>query len=247
MAILGATLLLASCSSTAPVKDEPATSSQESPAESAKTEVASLPFNASGLLGGNASPSFGDGEKNAVSVVHVGAKLVDQSVLLFAFRNNTDAAIAHVDFTATARSGGSIVGSGSSQGTAPSVVQSGEVGLAYIYFDNIASIPDDAEYEFQVNTMPADTSPYNTAALRVQEANLVGESIVGGALNDTGANTVGPFSVSIFCFDGDQMSDHMLGYSDQQDAADGVSVSFSEALYGRSCPNFALGVSGWFE
>lgn len=246
IAVLGAALLLSSCSSPAPIKDEPAVE-QEIPKEEAPKDVTPLPFNASGLLGGNAAPTFGDGEPGEISVVHIGAKLADQGVLLFAFRNNTDEAIAHVDWTATARSGGSIVGSGSSQGTAPSVVQPGEVALSYIYFDNIESIPDDAEYEFSVSPSKADNSPYNTAALKVTEANLVGESIVGGAVNEAGGDATGPFSVSIYCFDGDQMAGHRTGYADQQEAAEGATVSFSENLYSLSCPNFAVGVSGYFQ
>lgn len=245
IALLGAALILSSCSSSAPVKDEPV-SQQEASKEELPKEVTPLPFNASGLLGGNAAPTFGDGEPGEVSVVHIGAKLADRGVLLFAFRNNTDEAIAHVDWTATARSGGSIVGSGSSQGTTPSVVQPGEVALSYIFFDNLESIPDDAEYEFSVSPSQADTSPYNTAALKVTEANLVGESIVGGAVNKAGGDATGPFSVSIYCFDGDQMADLRNGYADQQDAVEGATVSFSENLYSLSCPTFALGVSGYF-
>ncbi|NLI84588.1 MAG: hypothetical protein GX440_04135 [Propionibacterium sp.] len=248
-AALGIALILTSCSSPSPtpVTGEPATSTQGTPAEEVAKAVEPLPFNASGLLGGNTTPSFGDGDPGEVSVVQIGARLVDQKVLLFAFRNNTDEAIAHVDWTATARSGGSIVGSGRSQGTAPSVVQSGEVALSYIYFDNLEAIPDDAEYEFSASSLPANTSSYNTAALKVTEANLVGDSIVGGAVNETGADATGPFSVSIYCFDGGQMADHKMGFADQQDAADGATVSFSENLYSTSCPNFVVGVSGYFK
>ncbi len=249
ISILGAALLLSSCSATAPapVEDEPASSTQETPVAEAPATVDPLPFNASGLLGGNVTPAFGNGEPGEISVVHIGAKLADQGVLLFAFRNNTAEAIAHVDWTAVARSNGSIVGSGSSQGTSPAVVEAGEVALSYIFFDNIEAIPDDADFEFSVSPSAADTSFYNTAALKVTEANLVGESIVGGAVNETGAETTGPFNVSIYCFDGDQMTDHMTGYTDQQDAAAGATVTFSESLYISSCPSFALGVSGYFN
>lgn len=247
--ILAAALLLSSCSSTAPapVNDEPASSTQETPAAEAPAVVAALPFNASGLLGGNVTPTFGDGEPGEISVVHIGAKLADQGVLLFAFRNNTDEAIAHVDWTAAARSGGSVVGSGSSQGTSPSVVQPGEVALSYIFFDNIDAIPDDAEFEFSASPSKADTSSYNTAALKVTEANVVGESIVGAAVNEAGADTTGPFAVSIYCFDGDQMIDQMIGFTDQQDAVEGATVTFSQDLYSTSCPSFVVGVSGYFS
>lgn len=166
----------------------------------------SLPFNSSGLLGGTAQPSFPDGDPGEVSVVQIGPLDVQRGTLVFAFRNNTSETISHVDWTATARSGGSIVGTGSSQGATPSWVAPGEAGLAYIYFETAAQIPDGTEYEFAVGSSPADTTSYNTAPLKVTEANLVGTSIVGGATNNTGADATGPFSVSIYCFDGDNLT-----------------------------------------
>lgn len=125
--------------------------------------VESLAFNASGLLGGTARPRFDDGEAGDVSVVQVGPLDTDQGILLFAFRNNTAEGISHVDWTATARSGGSIVGTGSSQGTIPAQVAPGEVGLGYIFFENAGAIPGNAQYEFAVETSRVDTTSYNTA------------------------------------------------------------------------------------
>lgn len=226
----------------------PDASTAASPQSSAPPEgVTPQPFNAGGLLGGNATPSFPDGDAGKVSVVQVGPVLTDKGILLFAFRNNTDAAISHVDWSATARSGGAVVGSGSSQGTTPSQVQPGEVALSYIFFDNADAIPDDADYDFQVSTSPADTSSFNTAPLKVTEANLNGGSIVGAATNASGADATGPFSVDIYCFDGDKLVDQASGFSDMDTAAPGASASFSVDLFGQECPVFALGVSGYFE
>ena len=120
--VLSATLLLASCGSPsqAPVKLESAAPSQGATVQETPKAVAPQPFNVGGLLGGKAAPKFGDGEPGKVTVVNIGAMLKNKGTLLFAFRNNTSEAISHIDWTATARSGGSIVGSGSSQGTAPS-------------------------------------------------------------------------------------------------------------------------------
>ncbi|WP_104131192.1 hypothetical protein [Cryobacterium sp. M91] len=211
-------------------------------------QVESLPFNASGLLGGTAQPTFPDGEPGEVSVVQVGPLDKDSGTLIFAFRNNTSDGISHVDWSSTARSGGSIVATGSSQGTTPSQVQPGEVGLAYIYFDNSAAVPDDSEYEFTASTSPVDTSSYNTAPFKVTEANLVGEAIVGSAINETGAEATGPYSVSIYCFDGDNLLSQSGTYAEQDDdIADGGTVTFSANLYGDACPTFALGVGGYFS
>ena len=58
-----------------------------------------------------------------MSVVHVVPRVEDGSgsgTLPFAFRNNTSEGISHVDWTGTARSGGSIVATGS---TIPAQVQ----------------------------------------------------------------------------------------------------------------------------
>lgn len=98
------------------------------------------------------------GDADKVAVVQIGPLQKESGTLIFAFRNNTSDGISHVDWTATARSGGAIVATGSSQGTIPAQVKPGETGLAYIYFDNSAAIPDDVEYEFTVSTIPIDTS-----------------------------------------------------------------------------------------
>lgn len=245
-----ALLLLTSCSSPAPSTDE-AKPRAESAAETidAPAEVESLPFNARGLLFSTAEPKFEDGETGEVSVVQIGPlkKSGIGSVLLFAFRNNTDAAVSHVDWSATARADGAIVSTGSSQGTTPSVVGSGEVGLAYIYFQNGEAIPEDADYEFQVSTSPADTSSFNTAPMTVTEANLVGDAIVGSATNDTGEKTSGPYGVDIYCFDGDAIIGQLQGFTEQDELAPGAAGTFTVSLYGDSCPTYAVGVSGYYD
>ncbi|MGC5224729.1 hypothetical protein ACPW96_19360 [Micromonospora sp. DT81.3] len=249
-AVLSAALLLTACSSTpeVPATDEIASSATTAPAEDEKGQ--SLPFNAGGLLGGNAAPNLPDGEPDEVAVVQIGPldKPGIGATLLFAFRNNTSEAISHVDWTATARSGGSIVSTGSSQGATPSQVQPGEIGLAYIYFENGETIPEDAEYEFTVSTSPADTSPYNTAPLKVTEANLSGDAIVGSATNATGAEATGPYGVNVYCFEGDTIVSQFMTFAEQDgEIADGGTVSFTTSLYGEECPSFAVGVSGYFS
>lgn len=213
----------------------------------APKEVTPQPFNASGLLGGNASPNLPDGEPGKVSVVQVGSLLKDKSILLFAFRNNTDEAIGRADWSATARSAGSIIGSGSSQGITPVQIQPGEVGLAYIYFDTAETFPDDVEYEFQVKTSGVSTSLLAGAPLKVSEANLNGDAIVGGASNETGHDAQGPFMADVYCFDGDNLVDQAMGAVDQDSAAPGDNVSFSVSLYDQQCTTFAVGVSGFFN
>lgn len=212
-----------------------------------------LTFNAGELLGGNATPTLGDGDPGEVSVVSTGVLQKDEysnsGVLAFAFRNNTDAAISHVDFTATAKADGTLVASGSSQNVVPAQVQPGEPGFGYIYLEDASSVPESGvEYAFRATTSPADTDAFNTAPLRVTEANHNGSSIIGSAVNETGEPLTGPYSVGVYCLDGDALTASTLDYATEDgDVESGGSVSFSHNLFETSCDSFVVGVSGWFK
>nr|WP_091739721.1 hypothetical protein [Microbacterium azadirachtae] len=216
--------------------------------------VTSQPFNSGKLLGGNAAPNFPDGEAGKVSVVAQGtlakSEGMNSGTLLFAYRNNTPAAISHVDFTVIAKADGKVVASGNSQsGGIPAQVQPGEAALDYIYFDNVASVPDaGVRYEFTVKTSPADTRSFNTAALKVAQADNNGTAIIGSATNDTDAVVHGPFSVYAYCFDGENLSQLIQDFAPETgDVAAGGQVAFTANLYSKTCDTFALGVSGWFK
>lgn len=214
--------------------------------------VEALPFNAGGLLGGNANPVLPDGVAGEVSVVATGPFITDDfgsASLPVAFRNNTSEAVSHVDLSATARAGGELVATGASQGADPSQVQPGEVGLAFIYFDSVGDVdPKSLSYDFAVETSPADTSAFNTAPFTVAEANNNGSAIIGTATNDTGAAASGPFSVSVYCFAGNKLLDRTGSYADQDGSIEpGGTVSFTVDLYDTKCAEFAVGVSGYFD
>lgn len=122
-AVLAATVIpLTACGSSDAAPDESGSTAASTPTDGAsatdETEdtgtVEPLPFNASGLLAGNAQPTFPDGDPGEVSVVQIGPLDLSQGILLFAFRNNTAEGISHVDWSATARSDGAIVSTGSS-------------------------------------------------------------------------------------------------------------------------------------
>lgn len=240
--ILCAVTALTSCGSGADNSNGGAETHSEQAAN-----VAVQPYNVSGFLGGNANPNLPEGEQGEVSVVQIGPLNKDSGKLLFAFRNNTNEEIAHIDWSATARSAGEVVGSGSSQGTSPVQVQPGEVGFSYIYFDNGEALPDDTEYEFTSDSAPAGPSFYNTAPFTVTEANLVGDAIVGSAINETGDKVSGPYSVRIYCFEGDNLvSDITTFASPDGDLDDGGTTSFSASLYSTPCETYSVGVSGYF-
>jgi len=222
--------------------------------QAAKPErVEPLPFNAGKLLGGDASPSIGDGDPGEVTVVSTGALQKDDysktGVLAFAFRNNTAAAISHVDFTGTATVGGKLVASGSSQNVVPAQVQPGEAGFGYLYFEDASSVPGTGvEYAFRASTSPADTASYNTAPLRVTETNHNGSSIIGAAVNETGEVLTGPYSVGVYCLDGDALTVSNLDFATEDgDVEPGGTVSFTHDLFDTTCDSFSVGVSGWFK
>jgi hypothetical protein len=242
--------VLISCSTAHRSGDKPAPIAQ-SP-RTANGDVKPQKFNASGLLAGSANPNLPAGDPGKVSVVQVGPLTKDpigSATLPFAFRNNTAEDISHVDWTGTARSAGAIVTTGSSQGAIPAQIRPGEIGLACIYFQlNSKLPPDDAQYEFTVNTSPANQSSYNTAPLKVTEVNPSGDSIVGAAVNNTGARVAGPFAVSAYCFDADALLAQHGSFAQQTGPLTaGGQATFTDALYGAKCPSFVVGVSGFFD
>jgi len=245
------TLLLVGCSAS-PTSNVPAGSLTDSAtAKATPTTAAAATFNAGGYLGGNAKPTLPDGESGKIAVVSQLLKPdgTGGASLLFAFRNNTDKAVSHVDFTATATANGKLVATGESQGTIPAQVRPGEAGLGYIFFEDASSIPSSGTtYDFKASSMPADTSSFNTAPLTVSQATNNGTSVIGSAVNKTGKPLAGPYDVQIYCFAGNALTDHVLDYTTETaDITAGASVSFSTELYDASCATYAVGVSGFFK
>jgi hypothetical protein len=253
-----ATTAVAATPTADPVAAAPVGDTATTPANQAKPPVRAAapsvqPFNVGGYLAGNTKPTFPAGEPGQVSIVAQGPleKVpAGGASLPIAFRNNTGAAISHVDFIATARLNGKLVASGKSQGAIPAQVQPGEVGFSYIYFGDSKSMADTGlKYEFTAETSPADTSSYNTAPLTVGEVTNNGSSIVGTAVNKTGKALAGPGSVQVYCFAGNKLTADVLAFADQgtNDIAAGAKVSFTVDLYDTKCDKFTVGVSGYYE
>ncbi|PZR80388.1 MAG: hypothetical protein DLM65_08095 [Candidatus Aeolococcus gillhamiae] len=153
--------------------------------------------------------------------------------------------------TATARDAtGTLRATGQSQETDPSQLAPGEAALSFIYFQigTAAQIPDTAVYAFTSETVPADTSSYNTATAKVTEAKLLGGSIVGTATNATRAALQGPYNVNVYCFDATgAIVNTSGGFADQNNGvAPGGNLTFTVSLYGAACPTFLVGVTGFF-
>jgi hypothetical protein len=167
------------------------------------------------------------------------------------FRNNTSAAIAHVDVSATAKDPrGKIVASGSSQGTDPSTIQPGQWAFAYIYFEPGTALASNDTLLFTFQSMPTSTDSFNTAAIQVTQANLSGSSIAGGVQNTTGHPVQGPISVHAYCLNssGDPTSD-ITGFTSSMsgDLAPNATGSFQLDLYDQRCSSFLVGASGFYK
>ena len=62
------------------------------------------------------------------------------------------------------------------------------------------------------------------------------------------ASTEGPYSVAIYCFDGDNQLRQTGSYAEQDGPIeDGGTVTFTVDLYGEECPKFVVGVGGYFS
>jgi hypothetical protein len=223
------------------------------PKQENSKDLTPQPFNVSGLLKGDAKPTLPDGDANKVAVIAQAALEKDSGMgsatLTFAFRNNTGEAVSHVDWTATARAGGKLVATGSSQGTQPAQIAPGEVGMAFIYFETGKDIPDSGStYEFTPETSEADTESYNTAPITVVEANRNDSKIVGTATNKTGKPVTGPYGAEVYCFAGNKITGQRGDFAEEDgDVQPGGSVHFTVDLYDTPCKTFALGVSGFLS
>ena len=225
------------------------TQSSASPSNTQSSSPPVLPTNSDHLLKGNADPTFPAGEAGKVDVVDVGPLDKASGTLPVVIRNNTAHGVGHVDLTATARlPGGKVVGSGKSQGVVPAQIQPGGIGLAYIYFENAESIPrHGTTYTFTADTLPADTSSFNTAPIKITQANHVDGAIVGSGVNDTDKKLSGPYSVHVFCFVRNHVRRFKTGFANEDgDLGPKATISYTVSLDGDPCPKYLVGSSGYF-
>ena len=251
---VAASLAIAACGSSSSMSSTATSTPPTSPAAptTPAPPATTVPVVAqSTYLNGNAHPTYPPGTPGKLSVVYqapISPQQTGTSVPIV-FRNNTKAGVAHVDISASATDAtGKIVGSGSSQGTDPSVVQPGQWAYAYIYFESGPAATDKLS-NFTFNSSPADTSSYNTAPIQVTQANLTGTAIAGGVQNTTGHAVTGPISINAYCLDaaGNPTSTQGGFTSGSRDLAPNAADSFQLDLYGQSCPSFLVGASGYYS
>lgn len=252
--LCAASLAITACGSSSPKSSTAPSSPSRTSATASATASAAAPVVAqSSLLAGNAHPHYPAGTPGQVSVVYQ-APVQPQSngtSVPIVIRNNTNAAIAHVDITATTKDpSGKIVASGSSQETDPSTIDPGQWGLSFIFYMPGTALAANDTLSFSFQTMPATTSSYNTAAIQVTQANLSGSFISGGVQNTTGHAVQGPVSVNVYCLNsaGDPTST-VGGFTSGSSGnlAVGATDSFQIGLYDQSCPSFLVGASGFYS
>jgi len=238
-------------SSTPPVTSSAATANASQ--SSVTTSATAVNAPQSTLLAGNAHPQYPAGAAVQIGVVYQ-APIQPKSagtVVPIVLRNNTSAAVAHVEVSATAKGmGGKIVASGSSQGTDPSTIQPGQWALAFIYFEPGSALSTADTLSFTFQSMPASTDSFNTAAIQVTQANLSGSSIAGGVQNTTGHLVQGPISVHAYCLNsaGNPTSE-VGGFTSGSsgDLAPGATDSFQLSLFDQGCASFLVGAAGYYK
>lgn len=204
---------------------------------------------AAGWLAGTATPTFPAGTAGKVDVVASGPVVASPggTQVPIAVRNGTPDTISSINVTgAVMDPTGKILGSGQSQELNPASVPSGGVALGTIYFNPNTKIPADAKLEFTVASRKLEGKPY-LQDLKIDQANAVSDSITGKATNTSGDTVTGPFGVDVTCFDdkGALLSQY-VGYASPSAAlAEGQSVTFQVPLFGKPCPTFLVGVSGF--
>ena len=193
-----------------------------------------------------------EGEAGSLSVVQTGELEVRSGfgALPVVVRNMTQDNLYGVEASATARgSDGTLSGSGASLGFTPSVVEPGEWAFGFIFFDS--ELPSDATYEV---TATGETDPafFGSVDVKPVEVNIVpgefsAQQVVGIVENPGGEQVEGPVSVSVACFDepGTTILSTHQGFTDANSIAPGGTASFSVDLFDASCPNFAVGASGF--
>lgn len=234
------------------VAESPTESPADDEGESAPPTETSVPAGAAGentspYISGNAFELLPPGDVGALKVALTGT--YDGNNLPVLVRNNSDRDVRSVEVSATVRSAdGKLIGSGGTLlGISPNLVRVGEYAFGYLYFDGIA-LPSDAVYEFEVSADDAsDTQFLSVVDMEIEEAEFLGDRIVGSVKNGTSEPVSGPIGVSGICFDNDGgIIGTVNSYTDKDEVAAGESASFQIDLYGVSdCSNFLVAGSGY--
>lgn len=190
-----------------------------------------------------------EGEEGALSVVLIGPANQDSGSVPVVIRNMTGSPLTNLEVSGTARSGsGALLGSGSSQGFAPELVNSGEWAFGYVYLEGVKAAKD-TKFDFTATGSEPDDF---MSSIDVEIAEVArtksefGEKFTGILKNPTDGEVSGPVDVSVACFDkSGALRSTQGGFADSDPIAAGGTSSFSVDLYGDKCPSYAMGASGY--
>lgn len=232
------------------VQESSTTADETSTTRAEEVPAAPAAPSTSPMLAINGPVTVPDGEPGELRVVLVGPADDGSGSLPVVVRNRTDETVYNVEASGTARSAdGSLVGSGSSQGFAPTAVAPGEWAFGYVYFSTLpggdatfdvtATGSTDAGILSSVDVKPVETS--------VMDSEFGGKTVIGIVSNDTSKEVGGPVSVMLACFDepGTAIIGAHIGYTDADAVAPQGTASFSVDLFDDPCPVFAVGASGY--
>jgi len=220
---------------------------QESPDESA--EGASVEPSTSPLLNIKGNFEIPAGEDGALSIVIIGEPDPASGTVPVVIRNMTTSPLTNLAVSGTARDGaGGLMGSGSSQGFAPELVNPGEWAFGYVFIDGVKAAKD-TEFDFTATGNEPDDL-LSSVDVEVVEVALTkgnfGDNLTGILKNPTDAEVSGPVDVSVACFDkSGALISTQSGYADSDSLPPGGTSSFSVDLFEEPCEFFAVGSSGY--
>ncbi|MBC2934738.1 hypothetical protein [Nocardioides sp. zg-1228] len=226
-------------------------SSGEEPESSADDGVgsASVEPTTSPLLNIKGKFAIPDGVDGKLSVVVIGQAEPASGTVPVVIRNMTASPLANLEVSGTARDGaGKLMGSGSSQGFAPELLNPGEWAFGYVYIDGVKAAKD-TEFDFTATGSEPDDF-LGSADVEIVEVALTkgdfGDNLTGILKNPTDEEVSGPIDVSAACFDkSGSLVSTQSGFADSDSMAPGGTSSFSLDLFDDPCEFFAMGSSGY--
>lgn len=220
---------------------------EESPDESA--EEASVEPTTSPLLNIKGDFEIPVGEEGALSVVLIGEPDPASGSVPVVIRNMTASPLTNLEVSGTARDGaGKLMGSGSSQGFAPELVNPGEWAFGYVFIDGVKAAKD-TDFDFTATGSEPDDF-MSAVDVEIVEVALTkgnfGDNLTGILKNPTDEKVSGPVDVSVACFDkSGAFIGTQSGFADSDSLAPGGTSSFSVDLFDDPCEFFAMGSSGY--
>ncbi len=217
--------------------------------EASSTESVSTEPTASPLLKIEGKFEIPDGEDGALSVVVIGEADAASGTVPVVIRNMTASPLASIEVSGIVRdSAGELMGSGSSQGFAPELVNPGEWAFGYVYIDGVKAAKD-TEFDFTATGSEPDDflGSVDVEIAEVAETKgSFGNNLTGILKNPTDEEVSGPIGVTAACFDkSGALISTQSGFADSDSLAPRGTSSFSIDLFDDPCESFAMGASGY--